>query len=233
VGDVIVDFGGRQWFMSRGDAVTIGRSRSCVIRLPEDDHLSRRAGSLRVLDECVLVRNDSQRKPLVLRPPAGEDRIVEPGAATTSLPYSRFDVVLAGSIGHVVTIAVDASRLTPDLSLADPATRGPETATEPIVLSGAQRRVLLALCAPLLTESGPRAAPATYAQIGQRLDRQPQYIRNIVKSLRESLSGYGVDGLTRDDSDSTHDDFRWALARWAIRSGWVTAADVTGADDGD
>ncbi|MFI5937255.1 hypothetical protein [Actinoplanes sp. NPDC051494] len=224
-GDVLIQFGGERWLVPRGAEVTIGRSRASMVRLPDDDHLSRRAGLLRVLDDCVLVRNESQHKPLVVRPPAGEDRVVEPGAATTSLPFRRFAVVLAGSGGATVRIDVDAARVTPGAA-GDPETRAPQTVTDPVSLSGTQHRVLVALCAPLLTESGPRAAPATYAQIGHRLTLRPQYVRNVVKSLREELAGYGIGGLTRDDRAATHDDFRWALARWAVRSGWVTPDDV-------
>lgn len=230
-GTVLVVFEDRQWVAARGDVLTVGRSGSCAIRLPKDDHLSRRAGSLRVLDDCVLVRNESARKPLVVRPPYGEDRVVEPGNAITSLPFRRFEVLFSGTGGRVVAILVDAGRLTPEQFPDDPATTTPETRAEPIVLTGTQRKVLRALCAPLLTRSGAGAAPATYAQIGQRLGRQPQYVRNVVKALRETLAGHGVEGLTRDDGDATHDDFRLALARWAIRSGRVTAADLDGDDD--
>jgi hypothetical protein len=224
-GDVVIEFGGRQWVISPGDLVTVGRSGSCEIRLPNDDHLSRRAGSLRVLDDCVLVRNESTRKPLVMRPPTGADRIVEPGTAITSLPFRQFEILLSGSGGQVLSIQVDACRLTPESYAFDPPTTTPETRAEPIVLTGSQRRVLAALCEPLLTGRGPRAAPATYAQIGQRLDLRPQYIRNVVKSLRETLTGYGVDGLAQDDQDSAPDDFRLALARWAIRNGFAEADD--------
>jgi hypothetical protein len=230
-GDVIIDFDGQQVVASNGDTVTIGRSRTCHIHLPDDAHLSRRAGALRILDDCVMVHNESQRKPLVIRPPTGEDRVVEPGAATTSLPFQRFDLLLVGSGGLVVSIHIDAARLTPDTCVNDPLTSTPETKSEPIMLSGTQRKVLLALCAPLLTPSGPMAVPATYAQIGQRLGLQPQYIRNVMKSLRETLSGHGVPGLIRDEHNASHDDFRLALARWAIRGGWVKAEDADGGDD--
>jgi len=227
-GTVLIDFDERQWILAIGEIATIGRSRSSTIQLLADTHLSRHAGSLRVLADCVLVRNESAHKPLALRPPSGEDRIVEPEAATTSLPFPRFELVLVASGTQVLSINVDASRLTPDPLVPDPQTRAPATTAEPIQLSGAQRRILVALCRPLLSESGPRAVPATYADIGRRLDRQPQYVRNTLKALRETLSGYGVTGLTPDDDGPRHDDFRSALARWAIRGGWVTVADVDG-----
>ncbi|WP_221761958.1 hypothetical protein [Nonomuraea sp. WAC 01424] len=205
----------------------MGRSRSCDVRFPDDEHLSRRAGSLLVLNDCVLVRNDSRHKPLVIRPPAGEDRVVEPGAATTSLPFVVFSVLFAGRGGSTVTVRVDARPVTsPAGRPAEVATRSPETVTSPITFTNAQRTVISALCEPLLMRTGPHAAPATYAQIGRRLGRQPQYIRNVVKSLRESLAGHGIPGLTTDDEDAAHDDFRWALARWAVRSAVISAEDL-------
>lgn len=223
---VLVDFEERQWTFATGDVAVVGRSPSSTIQLPADTHLSRRAASLRVLDDCLLVRNESARKPLVLRPPAGEDRVVEPEAATTSLPFPRFELVFAGSDGRVVSVHVDASRLTPDPLVSDPQTRTPATTAEPVHLSGAQRRVLVALCAPMMRRSGALAVPATYAEIGARLGLRPRYVRNLLKVLRETLAGYGVTDLVPDDDGPRHDDFRGALARWAIRGSWVTHDDL-------
>ncbi|MGI5272483.1 hypothetical protein ACQEUU_25230 [Nonomuraea sp. CA-218870] len=225
---IFVAFGGEQWRVARGQSLTLGRSRACEVRLPDDEHLSRRAGSLIVLNDCVLIRNDSGSKPLVVRPPAGEDRVVEPGAAITSLPFSVFSVVFAGRVGSTVTVRVDARSLTPGpgRSGGEAATRTPATVTSPMELTRRQRLVLAALCEPLLVRAGPQAVPATYTQIGRRLGRQPQYVRNVVKSLRESLSGHGIPGLTRDDEAFSHDDFRWALARWAVRAGVVGVEDL-------
>jgi hypothetical protein len=222
---VMITFADRHWVGVRGDTLAIGRNPECAIVLPNDDHLSRRAGALHVLDDCVLVRNESSRKPMMLRPPVGADRVIEPGGAITSLPDRRFEVLLVGSGGRLWSISVDASGLAPDVP-DQVAPGGPATRTEPIALSGAQRKVLAALCAPLLTESGPKAVPATYAQIGQRLGLQPQYVRNVIKSLRETLAGYGVEGLIRDHSDAINDDFRWELARWAIRSRQIGLSDM-------
>ncbi|GAB1822229.1 hypothetical protein HerbRD11066_53930 [Herbidospora sp. RD11066] len=222
-------FMGGQWRISLGQVLTLGRSHQCDVRFPDDEHLSRRAGSLLVLDDCVLIRNESRRKPLVVRPPAGEDRIVEPGAATASLPFPIFSVVFAGTAGAAVTVHVDARAVTPHpAGTADePPTASPRTVTPPLALTRVQRLMLAALCAPLLVRAGPGAVPATYAQIGARLDRQPRYVRNVLKSLRESLTGHGVPGLVADDEDAAaHDDFRWALARWAVRTGTITSTDL-------
>ncbi|MEU4835072.1 hypothetical protein [Streptosporangium sp. NPDC023615] len=227
-GTVLVAFMGRQWRACPGQSLTVGRSATCDVRLPDDEHLSRRAGSLTVLDDCVLIRNDSRRKPLVVRPPAGEDRVVEPGAATTSLPFPIFSVVFAGRGGTVVTVSVDARSVTPseDRRAGGSPTCSPRTVAPPLALTRSQRIMLAALCEPLLMETGPRAVPATYAQIGRRLRRQPGYVRNVLKALRESLSGHGVPGLTADDDGAAHDDFRWALARWAVRTGTVTTEEL-------
>lgn len=222
-----VRYGGGQWFLPVGSRLCLGRSRSCDVRLPDDDHLSRRAGSLHGLTDCVLVRNDSATKPLVLRPPIGEDRLVEPGAGTTSLPYRRFAVVLAGCGGSLVSVEVDVRPLAPPARpVASGSTRAGPTVTDPVDLSAAQRRVLTELCLPVLTSSGALAVPATYAAVGERLGLSPGYVRNVVKSLREMLAGCGVPGLTADDPDGARADYRWPLVRWALRSGWVTALDA-------
>ncbi|MEV6489836.1 hypothetical protein AB0M20_14590, partial [Actinoplanes sp. NPDC051633] len=68
---------------------------------------------MRVDSGFVTVFNQSTQKPLAVRPPAGEDRRVGPGAATTSLPYPVFDVVFAGTDDRPVSVRVDARALVP------------------------------------------------------------------------------------------------------------------------
>jgi hypothetical protein len=48
--------------------------------------------------------------------------------------------------------------------------------------------------------------------MGLRLGRSARYIRYVVKSLREKLSGCGVASLVCEEDDATHDDFGWELA---------------------
>lgn len=224
---VVVAFARQQWLLRRGQCLVFGRSRSCNVQLPDDDHLSRTAGSLQIVDDCVLVRNLSSTKPLVLRPDAGEDRVIEPSAATTSLPDASFRLVLAGRGGSVVEIAVDARAVTPpSRPVGGMATRSSDTVTAPMTLTAAQHRVLVVLSAPLLTERGPKAVPATYTHVGEVLGLSPQYVRNVVKTIREGMSGHGIPGLTSDDDMAPHEDFRWSLARSAVRNGWVTEPDV-------
>jgi hypothetical protein len=129
------------------------------------------------------------------------------------LPYLEFGVVFVGRGGTLVTVDVDARSLSPVRADSGGAvTRSPATVTSPVELTASQRRVLLALCEPLLTRTGSAANAPTYAQIGRRLGRQPQYIRNVIKSIREHLSGYGIPGLTGEDGSQGNEDFRLALA---------------------
>jgi len=225
----LVRYGNDVWELPPGGTLTFGRGSDCDIRLADDQHLSRRAGALLGQDGYLVIRNDSTSKPIVLRPPAGEDRVIEPAAATTSLPLRHFDLVLYAAGGVPVVLTVDAG---PPPPAPDWLPGGAaSTVTAPITLSPTQRRVLLALCEPMLTLRGPAARPATYAEIGQRLDLKPGYVRNVVKALRESLTGHGLTGLSEDAQDAAVDDFRRALAQWAVRSSWVSAdqlADLEG-----
>jgi hypothetical protein len=219
----IVRYGSKQWSLVQGDQLTAGRSTSCAVRLPDDEHLSRRAFALTVLDGYVLIHNTSTSKPLVLRPPVGEDHVVAPGSATTSLPYRTFGIVLAGSRGDVA-VHVDAQALTPPPG-DSVATRSTDTYTSSEFTAG-QLRIMVELCRPLLTRRGAAARPATYAEIGERLDLSPQYVRNVIKGIRENLTGDGMPGLATEAGTTPNDDFRLSLARWALWSGWVSAADL-------
>lgn len=119
--------------------------------------------------------------------------MVEPGAATTSLPHRQFAIVFAGCGGQAVVVQVDARALTPaSVTVNDVATRSPDTVSAPVALTGTQRKVLQALCTPLLTMTGDAIAPATYAEIGRTLDLSPGYVRNVIKTTRETLAGAGA-----------------------------------------
>jgi hypothetical protein len=211
------------WTLAAGDRVTVGRSSGCTVQLPAGDkQISRWAAALELVNGAVLVTNTSASKPFVLRPPAGEDLLVAPGAAAAPA-LARFDILIAGANGDEA-VRVDASALRPDRA-ADPATRSADTVTEPSHLTAAQHRLMVELCRPLLTASGAAARPATYAEIGSRLDLSPQYVRNVLKAIREKLSGYGIPGLISGEPNP-NEDFRLALARWALWNGWVTGDDL-------
>ncbi|OAA19605.1 hypothetical protein UG55_10889 [Frankia sp. EI5c] len=210
----VLEHGGSRWRVGRGQEITIGRSSACTIKLPDDTYLSRHMALLRVLDDCVLVYNKSQSKPFLMRPPVGADRIVEPGAAMTSLPFPRFDIVVVRGGGATVTIQVDASAVTQDSMFFGSTTLSESKATigRPIRLTPAQLDIIIELCRPLLTRCGADARPATYKEIGERLGRGPMYVRNVISDVRREVRDRSAPGLT-DWED---------LAHWMILNRVVT-----------
>lgn len=231
----VISFGHHRLLLVHGRELTVGRGETCDLRVahdPSDDHVSRLAATLRALEDCVLVRNESHTKAIALRPPIGIDRVIGPREAITSLPHTQFMVVAIGRHGTEYAVHVDVRGLEPppDRGAGDP--RMPATVSGPsITPTPVQRRLLAALCEPLLTRTGPRAAPATYRQIGQRVGRRPNYVRAVLRQVREQLAGQGVASLVTYTVEPANEDFRLPLALWAIRSGTITVADVAGLDE--
>jgi hypothetical protein len=228
----MVSHEGARRLLSLGQELTIGRGAGAGIRIahqPADEHVSRLTASLRTLPDCVLVQNLSASKQLVLRPLIGAERPVEPGAATTSMPFTEFFVVVTGRFGREYSVHVDVRDLTPDRprAVSDPM----ETVDGiPVDLSLAHRQLLAALCEPLFTRTGARAAPATYREVGARVGRSASHVRTVLRRLREQLAAQGVASLVAFNLEKVNEDFRPALARWAINSGTITAADVQALD---
>ena len=224
-GTVRVTHHGIERRLARGEASTFGRGRDCTIRLPYDHHIPRTAGSRTVLEDCVLIKNHSATKPFVIRPLVGEDHVIEPGGAGTSLPHRRLQIVITGMAGTTVHLDLYVGGVTSTAVLPDAVLPASDvvTMTAPFPLTPAQRKVVEALCAPMLSRRGSEAAPATYQQIGAALGLSPQYVRNVTQAVRETLTGHGVPDLVNDDPNRPGGDFRWSLARYAIRNGWVTS----------
>ncbi|MBM2621331.1 FHA domain-containing protein [Actinoplanes sp. LDG1-06] len=242
-GGVLVSYGGQRWALRPGDSLTIGRGQDCDLRLAPDE-ISRHACLLRVGSDMVVVLNQSEQKPLAIRPPAGEDERVAPGKAGTSVGRPVFDVVFAGRDDEPVSVRVDAGGLLHPAPVVpdprEPPTRGAEDRDlvghralslggrragrdKAALLTPSQRRALIALCEPLLTRNGDDARPRTTGEIAARLGLTHDYARNVVKEVRERLSAAGVPGLLSPD---VRVDLRLALARWAVEYGAVTRADL-------
>jgi pSer/pThr/pTyr-binding forkhead associated (FHA) protein len=89
----------------------------------------------------------------------------------------------------------------------------------PVVpLTEAERRVLVALCAPILTGSGPALAPATNQEIADALHLSRDGVKTHVRALFEKL---GIADLPQYQK-------RTALARRALEYGLVSRADAEG-----
>lgn len=83
-------------------------------------------------------------------------------------------------------------------------------------LTEGERRVLVALCAPMLADRGPAPVPATNKEIAEALNLSPDGVKTHVRSLFEKL---GIGDLPQYQKRS-------ALARRALEQGLVTRADA-------
>ncbi|MFG1923262.1 hypothetical protein [Cryptosporangium sp. NPDC048952] len=212
----------RLYPITHGEELILGRGRNCQIRLahePEDTRVSRTAGSFSLLPDAVLVRNLSATRELYLVAAQTPDRVLEPHSATTSLPHLTFDLVVVGNCGRRYPLRVDASRLTATSTFRHPsrASTGEKLTTPGIAdlnLTPARRRLLAALCGPLLDG---KDEPATYREIAVQLGLNAGHVRNSLREVREMLADAGVPGMVAATADASP-DLRIALARWAIRN---------------
>jgi DNA-binding CsgD family transcriptional regulator len=214
------------WRVPRDGELTFGRGLDVDVRVaadPPDLFVSRRAGLIRCLSDSVLVINLSSRGLLQLTADGGVTRHIGPGEAITSEPYRLFEVIVVGEYGRAYVLGVDAQQLpTPGTGTADLTPvqlDGDATVlTAPYNLTPTQRRVLAALCAPML-DRGRSGGAATAREIGDALDLRPNYVRNVLKEIREQLTAGGVPGLVSEGPPQPGEDFRQPLALWAIRYG--------------
>lgn len=79
-----------------------------------------------------------------------------------------------------------------------------------------------------LDDSVKKRNESRHKALVERFGRQSHDVRDVIKSTREVRSGPGAVGLTTDGSSASHNDLRWALPRWAIRSRWPRLEDVRG-----
>ena len=215
--------------LAPGEEATFGRGLHVDLRLaadPPDLLVSRRAGLIRCLPDAVLVSNLSSRGVLQLSALGATAREIGPGEAITSEPHRMFRVTVVGNYGQTYALDIDARGLPSPAVSSVTAVPGldPTVVTSPFELTATQRRVLAALCAPMLESVGEPAGPASAREIGAALGLQPNYVRNVLKEVREELSSYGVPGLVADGPPQAGEDFRLPLALWAIRYGLTAGA---------
>ena len=215
---VLVDHGGRTWRLLSGGELTFGRGLDVNIGLshePPDLRVSRHAGTLRHLTETVLIMNTSSRGVLTLMADGAVTREISPGEAITCDPHRKFRVCVIGEYGQSYNLDVDASSL-PEQESDDRPHGGVGTVLfTRYDLTPGQRRVLSALCAPLLAGE---ARSATAREIAESLTLRPNYVRNVLKDTRERLAAQGVPGLLGEDNPQAVEALRHALAQWAIRN---------------
>ena len=215
---VLVRHDGRTWRLVSGRALTFGRGLDVDIKLahePPDLRVSRHTGTMRHLMDTVLIMNASSRGLLTLMADGALTREISPGEAITCDPHRKFRVCVIGEYGATYDLDVDATSL-PEQESDDRPNRGAGTVLfTRYDLTPGQRRVLSALCAPLLAGE---ARSATAREIAENLNLQPNYVRNVLKDTRERLAAQGVPGLLGEDNPQAVEALRNALAQWAIRN---------------
>ncbi|MGW3360541.1 hypothetical protein ACWDFL_34990 [Streptomyces bungoensis] len=223
--------------MQPGDILTFGRGAERDIRFaydPQDDFVSRQAGSLIALKDGVLVRNDSRTQGLILQAFPGPEIPVGPRMAVGTMPYEQVRLVVPGRHGSRYALLLDTRGLRaqpPPAGIGAVDTRPAgalPTRAQAAKITAREMRLLAALCEPLLLLAGGEATAATYRQIADRVGGTPASVRTCLDALRHRLSDDdGIPGLRNDDAPGARaDTFGPALAQWALSSGTVTTEDL-------
>ena len=220
-----VSHGDSQATIEEGQRVRIGRSTVCDVQVgsgadggPEDLGVSRTAATVSMQDGRLWVRNDSASQPVYLVPGTGPD----PGAREPGR-----DRLAAHRPGHRAAPGPHPHPRRHRRAGAVPATLGD---TRPIPTDGpatqylleftnAERRILTALCEPLLTKSGDQAKPASYAQAAERLFLSRSRVENCIADLVKKYASAGVPGLEGPEAKDN-------LCRYAVRSGSISSTDL-------
>ena len=217
----LVALGPSRWKLSEGESVLVGRGASCDVRIgapvpgPEDLGVSRRAATLTFAAGQLWVRNDSSTQPLYVQPATRPPRLLDHRGETVSFGDQKLDVVIEGRV-LTYHVGVEVMLATPAEEEGDPPTLSPATESRLPLLSR-ERRLVAALCEPLLTGVAPRSA--SYNQVAERLGRSRHTVRNQLDLLRAHLAALGVPGMVGQEAKET-------LARCAVRSRSVTLADL-------
>jgi hypothetical protein len=211
-----VTFDGEPRTMKPGSRLTFGRGADRRIRIahdPADDFVSREAGTIIAEPDRLLIRNDSLTQQLILRPFPGPETVIDPGAAAGTGRHEKLRLIVPGRRPHEYVLHLATGTLRPGAGPGGPGATKPAAYVTP-----AERRLLAALCEPLLVCAGVHAVPATYREIANRAGRSPDGVRAALDALRRRLTGQdGIPGLRGTDGP----DYRLALARWAVNSGTV------------
>lgn len=206
--------------MQPGDILTFGRGAERDIRFaynPQDDFVSRQAGSLIALKDGVLVRNDSRTQGLILQTFPGP---VGPRMAVGTIPHEQVRLVVPGRHGNRYALLLDTRGLRPQPPPAGTGAVGTRpagalpTRAQAAKITARELRLSAALCEPLLLLAGGEATAATYRQIADRVGGTPTSVRTCLDALRHRLSdGDGIPGLRNDEAPGAHaDTFGPALA---------------------
>ncbi len=212
--------------LTEGGQLRLGRSSTNEVRVgcdgpegPEDLGVSRTAATVSVRDGRLWVRNDSSSQPLYLVPDVGPTRVLEGRDEIASLPTEQVTLQFRGRIRtHEVVVELSGPEpevdRTPTSELDGPATQFL------LEFTPAERRIVTALCEPLLVARGDRARPASYAEGAARLFLSRSRVENCVADVVKKYAAAGVPGLEGPDAKDN-------LCRYAVRSGSIVPGDLS------
>lgn len=225
----VVRYNGLQVRIEEGESVVVGRRSTCDVRVgspepgPEDLGISRRAATVSLAQGRMWVTNDSTSQAVTVCPATGATHILDGRGDTVSLTDAELDLIIEGRV-LTYRISIERSYVPkPDVE-DEPPTEAPPTQSA-LPLSERERRVLTAICEPLLVSSTRNGRPATYGEASARLHLAKHTVKNQMDALREKLICLGVPGISGADAKD-------ALARYAVRCGSVTRADLGLLDPG-
>ncbi len=217
--------------LAEGGELRVGRSSTSHVQVgcggpdgPEDLGVSRTAATVSVHDGRLWVRNDSSSQPLYLVPDQGPTRVLEGRDEIASLPTARVTLQFRGRIRTHEVLA--------ELSGTGPAGDAPDAGGLPeasdvdgpatqflLEFTPAERRILTALCEPLLVARGDQARPASYAEGAARLFLSRSRVENCVADLVKKFAAAGIPGLEGPEAKDN-------LCRYAVRSGSILPTDL-------
>jgi hypothetical protein len=239
-----VTYNGKSWSLFDGQILTFGREPDRHIQI-NDPYVSGRAGLFVVTSSVPSVRNDSQSHGLTIVAAQQEHTIARavggPGDLHP-LPTGSSEVRLIGSFRKIV-LGFDSGALGRPSVGGD---GGDRRIVDPTLLirdrlDEDDRRVLAALCEPLLRSGGvgrPRntkevGARLRLAVLGEALGTDPKEAMRKraeyrLTKLRFKLNEFGADGLIVDgEIRRPNDNFVEKLAIDAFSHGWVRLEDCS------
>lgn len=220
--------GGRAWVLQPRGRLSFGRAE-CDVPFgsdPQDMRISRNAGILAESEGAIVIRNTGRHPLLLLSSDGNAQQILAPGM-TQSAGMREFRVVAVGTHGQRHEIKVV------HLRGAGGNLAGQDTVMPSMHLTPTERRLLAALCEARLRSGDPHAPFATYKEIAQRVDRDDNYVRSRLATVRSNLTALGVPGLLRDEpggSPRRLPDYVVRLGEWVMAAGLITRTDLIGLD---
>lgn len=216
--------GDRAWVLGPRARLSFGRA-DCDVPFgsnPPDLTISRAAGILAESEGAIVVRNTG-RHPLILLSADGNTQLILAPSNTSSAGMREFRIVAVGNHGQRHEIKVI------HLRGAGSSQPGQDTVQPSMHLTPTERRLLAALCEGRLRTGNPHEPFPSYREIAQRVNRDDNYVRSRLSTVRNNLAALGVPGLAREEPGGPPrrlPDFIVRLGEWVLAAGVITRTDL-------